>query len=90
MDQEETGKDFARDLANRVCLYQLMTTTPDLEPDPDLEPEPGTLRELPIVEVLTAGNNNILRYGPDHFYRIIINTGVSKYSIAGFAQFQAL
>ena len=85
MDQEETSKDFIRDLVNRVCLYQLTTTTPDLEPDPDPEPEPGIPRELPTVEVLTAGNNNMSRYSPDHFYRIIIDTGISKYSTARFA-----
>ena len=62
----------------------MITTTPDLKPDPDPEPEPRILRELPIVEVLTTGNNNISRYSLDHFYRIIIDTGISKYSIAGF------
>ena len=53
-----------------------MTTAPDLEPEPEI-------LELSIVEVLTI-DNNISRYSLDHFYRIIINTGISKYSIAGF------
>jgi hypothetical protein len=45
--------------------------------------------ELLTTELLTTGSNTS-RYSSDHFYGIVIDTGASKYSTAGFAQFQAL
>ena len=33
---------------------------------------------------------NTSKYNSQHFYKVVINTGASKYSTAGYGQFQAL
>jgi hypothetical protein len=83
LDQPATGHFLAEELANRACVHQLTSIAPTIEFETEEAPECLT------PESLTTGSNTS-RYGTDHFYGIIIDTGASKYSTAGFAQFQAL
>lgn len=76
------GKNLAIELANKAFVHQLTSIAPTVE----FEAEKASESLTP--ESLTTGSNTS-RYGTDHFYGIIIDTGASKYSTAGFAQFQA-
>jgi hypothetical protein len=62
------------DLNNQALVHQLTTQSPS-------EPEE-------VADNLTTGDTS--RYGSYCFYGIVIDTGASKYSTAGFGQFQAL
>src|SRR5450432_2959538 len=71
------GKELAIELTNRAYVHQLTAITPT------------TISEVEEpTELLTTGSNTS-RYSTDHFYGIVIDTGASKYSTAGFAQLQA-
>ena len=61
-------------LANRSCIHQLTTETL-IEPQ-EIEPQ--------VTDSLIVGSD-ISRYNSDHFYGIMIDTGASKFSIAGYA-----
>jgi hypothetical protein len=67
------------DLTSHSLLHQLTGETLTLKPDETSIEDPYAL--------LAEGTS---RYDSSHFYGIVIDTGASKYSTAGFSQFQAL
>ena len=70
-----TGHFLTEILANQSCLHQLTSFTP------------LTPREFPPDTLLGSDTS---RYDNSHFYGIVIDTGASKFSTAGYPQFQAL
>ena len=71
-----TGQFLTEILANQSCLHQITAFTPPLT-DHNHPPD-----------MLLGGDTS--RYNNSHFYGIIIDTGASKFSTAGYPQFQAL
>ena len=61
-----------KELNNQALLHQLTAQVPKPE-----EPE----------ETTTFTTRSMSRYNSHHFYRVVINTGASKYSTAGYGQF---
>jgi hypothetical protein len=74
-----TANALVDDLTSHSLLHQL--TGEILTPKPD-----ETSIEDPYA-LLTEGTS---RYDSRHFYGVVIDTSASKYSTAGFSQFQAL
>ena len=70
---------LVNDLTSYSLLYQLTGEIPTLKPDETSIEDPYTL--------LVKGTS---RYDSRHFYGIVIDTSISKYSTAGFSQFQVL
>ena len=66
-------------LNSLTLIYQITSKTPTSE-----------LTELILEDTYTFITSDISRYNSHYFYRVVINTGVSKYSTTGFRQFQAL
>ena len=66
-------------LNSLILIYQITSKTPTSE-----------LTELILEDTYTFITSNISRYNSHYFYRVIIDTGVSKYSTTSFRQFQAL
>jgi hypothetical protein len=67
---------LVNDLNSLSFRHQLIGETPTVD--------------KPLVEVHNFSNEGVSRYTSDHFYGIVIDTGASEYSTAGFDQFQAL
>ena len=68
------------DLANRTCAHQLTTATPvSTAPNDEIDN---------IVDIFAALSPS--RYNSTEFFGIVIDTGASEHSTAGFEQFQAL
>jgi hypothetical protein len=70
---------LVNNLISHSLLYQLTGEIPIPKPNKTLIEDPYTL----LVE-------SISRYDSRHFYGIVIDTSISKYSTAGFSQFQVL
>ena len=70
-------KGLINDLNSLSLIHQLTGENPILK-----------LNEVKDVYTFTIEGKS--RYDSYHFYGIVIDTRVSKYSIAGFNQFQAL
>ena len=66
------AKVLIKELNNQALLHQLTAQVPKPE-----EPE----------ETTTFTTKSIFRYNSHHFYRVVIDTGASKYSTAGYGQF---
>ena len=75
----DTGQFLTEILTNQSCLHQLTTEAPVQEYD--TEPQ--------AIDSLVAGGQES-RYDSKSFYGIVIDTGASKFSTAGYPQFQAL
>jgi hypothetical protein len=68
------------DLGNRTCAHQLTTATPvSTTPNDEIDN---------IVDIFTTASPS--RYNSTEFFSILIDTGASKHSTAGYEQFQAL
>ena len=75
----ETASAFVNDLNSLSLVHQLTGENPTLKPDESL-----------VEDAYAFTVEGTSRYDSRRFYGIVINTGASKYSTAGFSQFQAL
>ena len=74
-----TANTLVDDLTSLSLLHRLTGETRTLIPDKALIKDTFAF----IVEAIS-------RYDSSRFYGVVIDTGILKYSIAGFGQFQAL
>jgi hypothetical protein len=79
-----SGKQLIQDLANRACSHQVTAYIPHLTLPDAIGTRPDSIPEEPVA--FATGS----RYDSTTFYGIVIDTGASKFSTAGFDQFQAL
>ncbi len=70
---------LVNELNNQALVHQLMTQAPTEPPGPE---------EVDDTNNFTTRSTS--RYDSHYFYRVVIDTGASKYSTAGYRQFQAL
>ncbi|KAH8586305.1 hypothetical protein B0O99DRAFT_74736 [Bisporella sp. PMI_857] len=56
----------------------------------DNSPVNNSENDLYNANIYTATSANLLRYNASQFYSIMIDTGASKHSTAGYSQLQAL
>jgi hypothetical protein len=68
-------KTLVNNLNNQALIYQLTTRLP------------SKLKDNLTNNFITG---DISKYNSYYFYKVVINTGASKYSTAGYRQFQAL
>ena len=50
----------------------------------------NTIKLEETKETITFTTKSISKYNSHHFYKVVIDTGASKYSTASYRQFQAL
>jgi hypothetical protein len=72
-------ENLASNLNNQALIHRLTTRLPS---------EPKDILKNDLIDNFTTRNTS--RYNSHHFYKVVINTGASKYSTAGYRQFQAL
>ena len=70
--------ETVRRLTNQACEHQFLCNT---------APTPQFDVATPILETFLMDSTS--RYGSDHFYGIVVDTGAAKRSTAGIAQFEA-
>jgi hypothetical protein len=67
---------LVNDLTSYSLLHQLTSETLTLKPN-----------EMSIEDLYALLMEGTSRYDSNHFYGIVIDTNMSKYSITGFSQF---
>jgi len=73
------AKVLIKELNNQALIHRLIAQVPI-----------NTTKLEEIEETTTFTTRSMSRYNLHYFYRVVIDTGASKYSTAGYGQFQAL
>ena len=82
------SRELVANLANRATVHSLTATHTVTATPIDLTRPAGKINTTIPMDAFTA--SNFSRYSSDQFYGIMIDTGASKHSTAGYRQFQAL
>jgi hypothetical protein len=80
-------KTLVDDLNNQALVHQLTAQLPSGQMDNLTDNSTDNLT-VDFADSFTTGNAS--RYDSRHFYGVVIDTGASQYSTAGYEQFQAL
>lgn len=83
---------IAVNLADRSFVHAITGSSPLINPTPKqgtITPQTGTNLTIPEAPESTSSYIATTRYNADRFYRVVIDTGASQKSTAGYDQFLA-
>jgi hypothetical protein len=90
--QQESAMEIAAKLADRAFLHALANANPSIIPRTEkgmITPQTVTGFTTPEAPESVNSYNTTIRYTPNKFYGVVIDTGASQKSTAGYNQFLA-